>query len=71
MRVGDIIAGKFQLLEKIGSGSFGTLFKTKNMETGDILATKFEKRDENSPVVNLLVREIKVLMDIKGLHGKI
>ncbi len=39
------------------------------METNDILATKFEKRDENSTGVNLLVREIKVLMEVKGLHG--
>jgi hypothetical protein len=40
------------------------IFKTENMETGDVFATKFEKRDESSSSMSLLVREIKVLIEI-------
>lgn len=63
------MAGRFKLQEKIGQGSFGSIFKTENMETGDICATKFEKREDNQGGISLLVREIKVLMEIKGSYG--
>lgn len=54
-------------MEKIGSGSFGYLFKTEEIHTGEIVATKLEKRE---PETNgLLVREIKVLMEMKGVEG--
>jgi len=61
---GQIIAGKFKLIEKVGQGSFGMIFKTENMETGEIFATKFEKKEDNSSGMSLLVREIKVLIEV-------
>ena len=39
------------------------------METGDIFASKFEKRDENSSGISLLVREIKVLVEVQEFEG--
>jgi hypothetical protein len=54
------------LLEKIGEGSFGSIFKTENLDTGDFCATKFEKRENTHGNISLLVREIKVLMELKG-----
>lgn len=46
------------------------IYKTENMETGEIFATKFEKRDENSSgAVSLLVREIKVLIEVQDFEG--
>lgn len=62
-----IIAGRYRLLERIGSGSFGFLFKTEEIHTGEIVATKLEKREQESN--GLLVREIKVLMEMKGVEG--
>lgn len=47
LNVGTVIAGKFKLLEKIGSGTFGMVFKTQNLKNGELIATKFEKRDDN------------------------
>lgn len=47
LAVGQTIAHKFKLLDKVGQGSFGMIFKTENLETGDIFATKFEKREDN------------------------
>ena len=50
-------------------GSFGIIYKTENIETGEICATKFEKISKNRNGVSLLVREIKVLMVMKGCYG--
>ncbi|CAD8099129.1 unnamed protein product [Paramecium sonneborni] len=65
LSVGQIIAQKFKLIDKVGQGSFGMIFKTENLETGDIFATKFEKREENQNGMSLLVREIKVLIEVQ------
>ncbi|CAD8098517.1 unnamed protein product [Paramecium sonneborni] len=69
LSVGQIIAQKFKLLDKVGQGSFGMIFKTENLETGDIFATKFEKREENQNGMSLLVREIKVLIEVQEFEG--
>ncbi|CAD8097773.1 unnamed protein product [Paramecium sonneborni] len=66
---GQIIAGRFKLIEKIGQGSFGSIFKTENIETGEICASKFEKRESSKNNVSLLVREIKILLELKGIVG--
>ncbi|CAD8211580.1 unnamed protein product [Paramecium pentaurelia] len=67
---GSIVATKFRLIDKVGQGSFGMIYKTENMETGEIFATKFEKREENSNgAVSLLVREIKVLIEVQDFEG--
>ncbi|CAD8197878.1 unnamed protein product [Paramecium pentaurelia] len=67
---GTIIADKFILLEKVGQGSFGYIFKTENCETKEIVATKFEKRENKSNgTASMLVREIKVLLELGGLEG--
>ena len=66
-----VISGKFKLIEKIGQGSFGAIYKIQNVESAEIAAAKFEKREETKSVsnVSLLVREIKILMQLSGLQG--
>ncbi|CAK59297.1 unnamed protein product (macronuclear) [Paramecium tetraurelia] len=67
---GTIIADKFILLEKVGQGSFGYIFKTENIETKEVVATKFEKRENKSTSTgSMLVREIKVLLELSGVEG--
>lgn len=44
------------------------IYKTENTETGEIFATKFEKR-EGSGGTSLLVREIKVLIEVQEFEG--
>lgn len=65
---GKVLAGRFLLQEKLGQGSFGSIFKTSNLESKDVCATKFEKRDHKSEI-SLLMREIKVLTDIGEMKG--
>lgn len=68
--MGNVLAGRFKLLEKIGSGSFGFVYKTHNLKNGELVATKFEVReDKTSKRVSLLYREIKVLIEMKGCEG--
>ena len=38
----DIIGKKYKLLEKIGEGSFGLIFKGQNIRTGELVAIKME-----------------------------
>ncbi|CAD8181495.1 unnamed protein product [Paramecium octaurelia] len=66
---GQIVAGRFKLIEKVGQGSFGSIFKTENIETGEICASKFERRESAKNSVSLLVREIKILLVLKGIPG--
>ncbi|CAD8078093.1 unnamed protein product [Paramecium primaurelia] len=66
---GMVIAGKYKLLEKIGAGSFGMVFKSQFLKNGDLVAAKFEKRDDSQKGVSLLIREIKVLSEVNGLKG--
>ncbi|CAD8085280.1 unnamed protein product [Paramecium primaurelia] len=66
---GQIVAGRFKLIEKVGQGSFGSIFKTENIETGEICATKFEKRESAKNSMSLLIREIKILLVLKGITG--
>lgn len=66
-----IVAGRFKLIDKVGQGSFGSIYKTENIETGEICATKFEKRDNSKSGVSLLVREIKVLLELKDMDGNL
>ncbi|CAK89147.1 unnamed protein product (macronuclear) [Paramecium tetraurelia] len=65
LTAGMVIAGKYKLLEKIGAGSFGMVFKSQYLKNGDLVAAKFEKRDDSQKGVSLLIREIKVLSELQ------
>ncbi len=56
---------KFELSERIGSGSFGEIFFTRNMKTGEDLATKVEKI-KNKKVKSQLRREAKIYLMLNG-----
>jgi casein kinase I family protein HRR25 len=43
MEQGDILFDKYELVRNIGSGSFGDVWKGKNISNGDIVAIKIEK----------------------------
>jgi serine/threonine protein kinase len=38
-----ILSNKYELLEKLNSGSFGTVYKAKNVRTGELVAVKIEQ----------------------------
>jgi len=39
-----LIANKYKIIENINCGTFGALYKAKNMRTNEIVAIKIEKK---------------------------
>lgn len=64
---GSMIAGKYKLLEKIGRGTFGQVFKVQNVKNGELLAAKIETKTANND--GLIVREIKILKELHNYEG--
>lgn len=61
-----IIANKYEIIEKIGEGTFGKVFKGKNIRTGEKIAIKIQAKD----IANVLRQEAKIykyLSDISGI----
>jgi serine/threonine protein kinase len=51
-----ILSNKYELLEKLNSGSFGTVYKAKHVRTGELVAVKMEQNG----LTNSLKNEAKV-----------
>ena len=55
--------GDFELLEVIGRGSFGTVYKGFAKDSGEIVAVKVVDLEDSDEVFDDLQREIKILSD--------
>lgn len=65
---------KFQVLNPIGQGSFGNVYRVKDVESNKIYAAKvlnISKRDydENSQQILFLFREINIMALEYGIKG--
>jgi len=47
-----ILSNKYELLEKLNSGSFGTVYKAKHVRTGELVAVKMEQGSTNNSLKN-------------------
>jgi len=57
---------KYAKIEKIGEGTYGTVFKAKNNETGEIVALKkVQLDDDDEGVPSSALREICILKELK------
>ncbi|XP_047487134.1 cyclin-dependent-like kinase 5 [Penaeus chinensis] len=61
-----VIMQKYEKLEKIGEGTYGTVFKAKNRETQEIVALKRVRLDDDDEgVPSSALREICLLKELK------
>ncbi|XP_027331704.1 casein kinase 1-like protein 3 [Abrus precatorius] len=61
-----LVGGKYQIGQKIGSGSFGQIHIGAHIETSDIVAIKMENRKTNHPQ---LMYEAKLYNNLQGGSG--
>jgi serine/threonine protein kinase len=61
--VGDILNEKYQIIYKIGAGSFGAIFEVQNVEDGKLYAVKLERCDIGTPQ---LLPEYKLYQLVDG-----
>jgi serine/threonine protein kinase len=61
-----IVGGKYRIIRKVGSGSFGTVYLGENQATGDDVAVKVESH--NSEPQQLLY-EARILRELQGGLG--
>ena len=57
---------KYQRLEKLGEGTYGVVYKAKNLETNEIVEIKkirLEKEDDGVP--STAIRETSLLKNLK------
>ena len=71
----NIINKKYRLIEKIGSGSFGSIYKAENIRTKELVAIKVEsiksetKLLKNESIIYQYLSNIKGIPNIKW-YGK-
>jgi serine/threonine protein kinase len=61
--VGDVLNEKYQIIYKIGAGSFGAIFEVQNVEDGKLYAVKLERCDIGTPQ---LLPEYKLYQLVDG-----
>jgi serine/threonine protein kinase len=61
-----MIANKYDLISKIGSGAFGSIYKGENVRTGEPVAIKVEPLKHET---NLLKNEARIYQYLKGGVG--
>ena len=61
-----MIANKYDLVEKIGSGAFGSIYKGRNVRTNEQVAIKVEPLKHET---NLLKNEARIYQYLKGCMG--
>ena len=64
---GLTIANKYKLLEKIGEGSFGFIYKGENMRTSELVAIKMESISSGSKLLKNESKIYQYLNDIDGI----
>ena len=60
-----IISNKYEIIEKIGEGTFGKVFKGKNMRSDEYIAIKIQYKD----IANVLKHEAKIYKFLKDISG--
>jgi len=68
MRVGEVLAGRFELLEEVRKGGMGKVFRARDGQDGSIVALKVPMVTSDEDTARF-VREAKVLSDLQTTSG--
>lgn len=63
----ETVLKNYQIIEKIGGGSFGEIYKVRSLVTNEILAMKIEKKRPEKNL--LLLKEKQILVDFLEDYG--
>ena len=61
-----ILFKKYKILEKLGEGPFGDIYKGKRIEDGELVTIKFGKKDDKNPETPSLFKEAHALCKLQG-----
>lgn len=61
----EILEGRFRVIKRLGTGSFGEIYKVEKIENGAIYAAKIERAVKNTKHV-MLFWESKLMHKLKG-----
>ena len=66
LNVGQVLAGRFQILAEIGQGGMGRVYKARDFELGDLVAIKIlsSAPDDGSVDAERLLREVQICRKI-------
>lgn len=62
-----LIANKWQLEHKLGSGSFGDVYRAFTIQTKECVAVKLEASNTNSPQLAFEAKLYKTMQGIQGI----
>ncbi|KIW29245.1 uncharacterized protein PV07_05070 [Cladophialophora immunda] len=65
---GDTLADKYQMLEELGSGSFGVVYKAIEKATGEIVAIKHVDLESSEEDLSDILSELSVLSSCSSPH---
>ena len=60
-----IIGNKYEIIENIGEGTFGKVFKGKNIQSSEEIAIKIQHKD----IANILKHEAKIYKHLRNING--
>ena len=63
-----MISNKYELLEKIGQGSFSQIYKGRNIRTNELIAIKIEPKTALIKLLQNETRIYKYLNEIEGIR---
>ena len=61
----ELLEGRFRVIKRLGTGSFGEIYQVQKQEDGSIYAAKIERAVQNTKHV-LLFYESKLMHMLKG-----
>jgi serine/threonine protein kinase len=62
-----LVANQWQLERKLGSGSFGDVYRALNIQTGEYVAIKLEANNAYSQQLTFEAKLYRVMKDIQGI----